>query len=156
MTAPICISCQAVARITDGSEVYPHRPDLHHKTIWKCDGCEGYVGCHPGTWKPLGTPANAEVRRARMLLHNDRVDPLWATADKCGLYRPENVTARWKIRKHARHRVYAYLAEKLGVPFDQCHVGMFDLTTCRRAWTALTGVTYPEIREWWKARKEAA
>lgn len=159
LTSPTCKSCESAekVRLTDGREIYPHRPDLHEKPIWKCDGCGGYVGCHPNTKRALGTPANADLRRARMKLHNERIDPLWAHADKCGLYQPENGSARWKIRRSARSRVYAFLADKLGMSIESCHVGMFDLETCRRAWTALAGVTYPQVREWLKAQnKEAA
>jgi hypothetical protein len=84
------------------------------------------------------------------------IDPLWKSADRCGLYRPEDEKARHKIRKAARGRVYGYLANKLGISRDDVHVGMFDIETCRRAWAALRGLTYPQIREWTKQQKEQA
>lgn len=152
-TAPLCISCNKPSRLTDGREVYPHRPDLHRKPLWKCDGCSGYVGCHPGTDRPLGVPADAPTRHARMKLHNERLDPLWAVADRAGFYKPDSKKARWKIRRVARYRVYSYLADKLGIPYDQCHVGLFDIERCRKAWTILSGVDYPQIRAWFKARE---
>lgn len=150
ISPPICCVCKSGARVrlTDGAEIYPHRPDLAEKSIWKCDGCTGYVGCHPGTNKPLGTPADEATRNARMQLHNKRVDPLWHWADRCGLYTPENISARRRIRRSARYRVYAFLADRLGLTVDNCHIGMFDLDTCRRAWIALNGMDYPKIREW--------
>jgi hypothetical protein len=54
-----CCGCKSEVqvRLTDGSEIYPHSPDLHHIPFWKCDACKNYVGCH---WKtkdrtrPLG------------------------------------------------------------------------------------------------------
>lgn len=152
--APTCGSCSAIARLTTGLEIYPHRFDLHEKQIWKCDGCGGYVGCHPGTTNPLGTPAKWDLRNARRILHNEMIDPLWKTADSCGLYTPEDEKARHKIRRSARGRVYGYLAQKLGMQRTEIHVGMFDIETCRRAWVALRGVTYPQIREWFKQQKE--
>jgi hypothetical protein len=156
--APICPTCTAPppARLTTGREVYPHRRDLHDKPIWKCDGCGGYVGCHPGTNNPLGTPADYKLRQARMALHNSMIDPLWEGADTCGIYAPENEKAARKIRGTARKRVYAYLGAQLGIEVDQVHVGMFDLETCRRAWVALRGKTYADIRDWAKAQREAA
>lgn len=153
---PFCGSCNRASRLTDGREIYPHRPDLAERKIWKCDGCTGRVGCHPGTTVPLGTPANAELRNARSILHKQRFDPIWKTADQTGGYRPEDEKARWRIRRAARTRLYAFLADKLEIDVDACHIGMFDLKTCRRAWTALKDVTYPQVREWAKKHVRAA
>jgi hypothetical protein len=33
----------------------------------------------------------------------------------------------------ARSKAYRWLAEQLSIPYDQCHVGMFDVATCIRA-----------------------
>jgi hypothetical protein len=154
---PTCPACDGRrCRLTDGAEIYPHRRDLHTKPIWVCDVCRGYVGCHPGTTDALGTPADAQLRRAREILHNQMIDPLWQTADACGEYAPEDDKARHVIRQAARGRVYRFLADHLEIPVDQCHVGMFDLDQCRRAWIGLRGVTYPEIRKHaHQAREEA-
>ena len=149
---PICSACGLPARLTDGKEIYPHRPDLHAKKIWVCDSCNGYVGCHGDTARPLGTPAHRTLRDARMILHERLVDPLWMEADRqLGLYEPESDKARMVIRQTARGRVYQYLAVQLGIDRSECHIAMFDLATCRRAWTALKGVTYPQIRDWYKS-----
>jgi hypothetical protein len=156
MSAPICPTCSRAARRTSGREVYPHRPDLADKPIWRCDRCGGYVGCHPGGTKPLGTPANAELRKARSLLHERLLDPLWKTADRCGEYAPESERARQAIRRRARTRVYAFLADRLRLSAADCHTGMFDLETCRRAWRVLQGVTYSEIRAWARAEEREA
>lgn len=152
-----CGSCEQPARLTDGREIYPHRPDLAERNIWKCDGCGGYVGCHPRTKVPLGTPANAELRKARKLLHEQRFDHIWKTADRTGGYHPEDEKARWRIRRAARTRLYGYLAQQLAISSDLCHIGMFDIETCRRAWVALKDLTYPKVREWAKKNmKDAA
>lgn len=159
-TAPTCMTCSTDSRVrlTNGKEIYPHRADLHHKTIWKCDGCSGYVGCHPGGDRALGTPANTQLRRARMDLHNELVDPLWRNAVKTGGYnvRFSDKDARGAIERTARTRVYEFLADKLGIGREQCHIGMFNLEQCRNARSALYGVTYPQIRDWAKAKAEAA
>lgn len=156
VTPPVCPTCQMLARLTDGREIYPDRPDLHANRIYVCDGCRAYVGCHEGTDRPLGVPAGPELRKARILLHERMVDPLWQTADRCGLYEPESEAAREKIRRAARVRVYLYLGKKLGLARDETHVSMFDLDQCRAAWRALQGVTYAEIRAWAHERRRSA
>jgi glutathione S-transferase len=155
IVAPTCGSCASnkPARLTNGREVYPHRPDLHDKPIWKCGACGAYVGCHPGTTRPLGTPADKALRDARSMLHDQMVDPLWKTADESADYTPESEEARQTIRTAARHRVYAFLAERLEIKQPDCHVGMFTIEQCREAWAALRGVQYPEIRGWYHARR---
>lgn len=154
MTAPSC--CNQPSRLTDGREVYPHRPDLHEAPRWKCDVCGGHVGCHPGTQKPLGTPATKELRDARSKLHEQMFDPLWKTAVEAGGYTETTCQQRKRIRQRARHRVYAYLADRLGLTRDECHIGMFNLEQCRAAWKALQGVTYAEIRAWAKDNERRA
>lgn len=149
MAAPICPTCQTPARLTDGAEIYPHRSDLAALRIWKCDVCpNAYVGCHPGTEEALGTPAGPELRKARMTLHHSRIDPLWKNADRSSAYQPEDDRARKQIRRAARVRVYAYLADRMGLTTDETHTGMFSIEQCRQAWRVLTGVTYPQIRAW--------
>lgn len=151
MTSPTC--CGVPTRLTDGREIYPNRADLADKAIYVCDQCSARVGCHPGTTDALGTPANAQLRDARMKLHDRMIDPLWVTADETGDYAPEDEKARIVIRQAARGRVYAYLAEKMGLDRKDTHTANFTLEHCRDAWRALQGVTYPEIRAWAKARK---
>lgn len=151
ITAPIC--CGVPTRLTDGREIYPNRADLADKAIYVCDACGARVGCHPGTTNALGIPANAQLRDARMKLHDRMIDPLWMTADQTGDYAPEDEKARMIIRQAARGRVYAYLAHKMGLDRKDTHTANFTLEQCRDAWQALQGVTYPEIRAWAKARK---
>jgi uncharacterized protein DUF3268 len=153
---PLCASCSRPARLTTGAEIYAHRRDLHGKQLWKCDGCGGYVGCHGSTTRPLGTPAGFQLRDARAKLHDLMIDPLWKTADQSDLYEPEDDKARMVIRNAARVRVYAYLAHRLGIGREDCHVAMFDLAMCRKAWTELRDVDYPYIRRWYRDHKEDA
>ena len=136
--APWCEQCNFPCRLTDGTEIYPHRQDLRAKPIWLCDGCKARVGCHPKSTDPLGTPANFELRAARMKLHNLRLDPIWKNAKE----------------KKARGRVYRFLAAKMGIDSADCHTGMFTLEQCRDAWRALANVSYADVCEWIK--KDAA
>jgi hypothetical protein len=73
-----CCGCTSdvSACLTKGSEVYPHRADLAQLTFWKCDTCGNFVGCHKGSYKPLGCIPTPELKNARMHIHAI-LDPLW-------------------------------------------------------------------------------
>lgn len=77
-----CCGCQGTVepRLTDGAEIYPHRPDLAALPFWRCDNCANHVGCHNKTsdpTRPLGTIPTPELRRLRRELH-EALDPLRA------------------------------------------------------------------------------
>jgi hypothetical protein len=77
----ICCGCQreVLARLTDGLEVYPHRPDLSDLPFWKCDICGNHVGCHHKTkdrTRPLGNIPTKELKNARQHIHRI-LDPIW-------------------------------------------------------------------------------
>ena len=43
----LCCGCggeKVQARLTHGSEIYPHRKDLYSLPFWKCDACGNFVG----------------------------------------------------------------------------------------------------------------
>ncbi len=95
-----CTGCQkdVEARLTDGAEIYPHRPDLYKLPIWKCDTCGNYVGCHHKTanpTRPLGVIATPEISNARKKIH--------ALLDSI-----------WESRLMGRSQVYAYISHQLG------------------------------------------
>lgn len=112
-TPPECPYCQSPSKLVNGDAIYPHRPDLYEKKFWACDPCKAYVGCHQGTETPLGRLANSELRSAKMAAHA-ALDPIW------------------KSGKMKRGAVYVWLAEKMGIPIDQCHIGMFDVDQCKK------------------------
>lgn len=93
---------------------------------------------------------NEATRNARALLRERMIDPLWRTAHLCGAYRAEDDRAVEAIHRAARMRVYGFLADRLDMAYGDCDVGTFDVETCRRAWRILRGVTYVEIRDWYK------
>jgi hypothetical protein len=120
--APACPYCSQRAKLVDGCAIYPHRADLAAKRFWQCKPCGAYVGCHEagngfgdGT-RPLGRLANAELRAAKKRAHW-AFDRLWLTAPKRG---------------RARAAAYSWLADALGIPADQCHIGEFDERRCER------------------------
>lgn len=108
----LCAECLQPAQLVTGEAVYPHRPDLHAKKFYRCD-CGAYVGCHPGTVQPLGSPAGPDTRRARSEAHA-AFDPLW------------------KGKRLARSKAYAWLSDALGIPPHRTHIGMMDAVTARR------------------------
>ena len=98
-----CTGCEheVEARLTNGEERYPHRPDLYELPFWKCDACSGYVGCHHKTdnpTKPLGVIATPEILNARKKIHA-LLDPLW------------------KSGKIKRGQAYAYVSKRLGYDY---------------------------------------
>jgi hypothetical protein len=95
-----CTGCNAdvVARLTDGTEMYPHREDLAAMPFWVCDTCGAFVGTHHKTndrLKPLGFLATPEVKRWRMIIHKI-LDPLW------------------REKKIKRGKAYAHISNKIG------------------------------------------
>ena len=108
----ICSYCNNEAELVNGDVIYPHRPNLHHLRFWQCAPCDARVGCHEGTERPLGRLANAELRQAKMAAHAV-FDPLW------------------KGGPMTRNTAYGWLADQLGIPRTECHIGMFDVDRCR-------------------------
>ncbi len=111
--SPTCPYCGHPAELVTGEVIYPLRPDLANKRLWRCKPCGAHVGCHAGTTTPFGPLANASHREAKIQAHA-AFDPLWR--------------AGWMRRAEA----YAWLAEQLGVEREACHVGMFSFDTCQR------------------------
>ena len=109
---PTCPYCGSECVIRDSECIYGRSYGMA-LVCSRYPQCDSYVGCHRGTSRPLGTPANATLRAARNEAHR-LFDPMW------------------KQRGMKRKEAYAWLAAKLGIPFDACHIAMFDLEACRR------------------------
>lgn len=109
-----CPYCTGESDLVTGAVIYPRRPDLSHKLFWHCAPCNAYVGCHPGTSNPLGRLADAELRQWKQNTH--------AWFDKI-----------WTSKAMTRRAAYAWLSKQLGIEPKKCHIGMFDVETCRRA-----------------------
>lgn len=74
--------------------------------------CKATHGAHPDG-KPLGTPANAVVKQARIAAHK-AFDQLWS-GPKARLTRDE---------------AYLWLQSKMGLTSAQAHIGSFDQAQC--------------------------
>ena len=117
-SAPFCPYCGDDADLVTGELLYPSRPDLAEKRFWRCSICDAHVGTHAGNPQkgiavntPLGTLANAELRRARSRAHA-AFDPVWKSG---------TVT---------RSEAYAALAIQLQIRIEDCHIAMFDERRC--------------------------
>lgn len=105
-----CIACQKEvdARLTNGIEIYPHRPDLAEKSFWKCDVCKNYVGCHVGkTHIPFGCIATPEIFKLRQQIHSV-INPIW------------------KSGKLRRATIYAKLSKILGREYHTGNIRSVD------------------------------
>jgi len=93
-----CVACDegVKPRITDGKEVYPHRPDLYEKKFVVCDTCKNYKAFN-GNKKPTLIPT-PELRKARREIHAI-LDPLWQS------------------KKIKRGQAYAYISHRIGYPY---------------------------------------
>lgn len=109
-----CDYCNGRAAKVTGAIIYPHRSDLARKAMYLCRPCQAWVGCHPGTDVPLGRLADKSLRTAKMEAHA-AFDPLWRGKPK-----------------GARTAAYQWLAGALGISATDCHIGMFDVETCKR------------------------
>jgi hypothetical protein len=112
-----CPYCNNEAWLVGGNVIYPHRPDLFNKRFWLCAPCNAYVGCHPGTEKPLGRLANSELRQAKQKAHI-AFDALWKRTTPLGTF--------------DRKGAYTWLARQLGIPRADCHIGQMDVEQCQR------------------------
>jgi hypothetical protein len=108
-THPIyCCACESEvqARLTDGSEIYPHHPNLSGLPFWKCDRCGNHVGCHHKTRdriRPLGNIPTPDLRNARRYIHAI-LDPLW------------------KERGLSRAAIYQRISERLGRDYHTAEI----------------------------------
>lgn len=107
-----CCGCEAKVfpRLTDGKEIYPHRPDLQALPFWKCDACGNFVGCHHKTnnpTKPLGCIPTPAIKNARQHIHRI-LDPLW------------------KSKRIGRKALYAMLTERLGWTYHTAKIRSVD------------------------------
>lgn len=112
-----CPYCGRPAERVNGTRIYPKRRDLADQLFFLCATCNAYVGCHPdGT--PFGSLANAALRAARRLTH-------------------ERLTELQEANGASTTELYKWMAQRLDLPRESCHIGMFDLDLCEKAGRAI-------------------
>lgn len=105
----ICPYCSKPAEYVDSDVIYGQSYGM----IYLCRPCNAYVGVHEGTNRPLGTLADEKTRwwRKKAHRHFDHI---------------------WKGKSMNRKAAYSWLAEKLGINVNDCHIAMFDAVMCER------------------------
>lgn len=122
VSAPICPYCGGDSVLVTGDVVYPNRPDLAGKRFWLCAGDQAWVGVHGKTERPLGTLADAALRKHRQEVHAV-FDVIW----QAKMVRDGNT--EWS----ARGRGYKWLAEAMQIPPSECHSALFSHDQCALA-----------------------
>lgn len=105
-----CPFCSGVMQMVDSAEVY----GTSYGYLYRCSRypiCDTYVGCHDGTNRALGTPANRPLRVARKAAHSV-FDQLW------------------KKRGWTRTRAYQRMQEVLEIPYERAHIAMLNESEC--------------------------
>lgn len=122
-----CPYCASDVELVTGAEVYPERPELAERRIWRCTCCDAHVGCHrpearvmlrggevvvsDGTLA-MGSLANDELRAARIETHR-MFDALWQPSACI-----------------SRAEAYAWMARLLNVPPSEAHVASLTYDEC--------------------------
>jgi hypothetical protein len=152
VTPPKCPTCKRDAVFYASSERIYGRD---YGPVWACPSriCDTYVGVHEGTQIPKGTLATKPMREGRKAAHY-RFDPLWKDLR---LAYPEIPVPGQHLRSIARKRAYTWLAAQLGIPFDDCHIAMFDVAQCARVVQVIEAnkPTSASVRAWFKSQQQA-
>jgi hypothetical protein len=125
----VCPYCSNPSEYVDSKEVYGNKS---YGMVYLCRGCSAYVGVHKGTNKALGRLANAELREAKMEAHHwfDQIARVHKGDGATGV-----INDVWPIfipKISNRAKAYLWLSKFLGIANEDCHIGMFDVETCKR------------------------
>lgn len=103
----ICPYCNGNSEYVDSIVIY----GKSYGMIYLCKSCDAYCGVHAGTSKSLGRLANSKLRKAKKEAHKyfDKI---------------------WKNEHLKRDEAYKWLSEKLKIPLQYTHIGMFSEKTC--------------------------
>jgi len=109
-----CSYCGSPALLKPASEVFQDAKRTGH--VYVCSHypkCNSYVGVHPGTKIPMGTLADPELRRKRILAH-------------------QVFDSIWKNGVMSRNQAYHWLADTLCLNERQTHIAQFGTYLCDR------------------------
>jgi hypothetical protein len=135
-----CPYCHSAVELVTGAEVYPERPELAERHIWRCTCCDASVGCHrpgarvalPGGEEitsdgtlPMGSLADEELRAARIETHR-MFDAMWQP--------PACMT---------RGEAYGWMARLLNIEKEEAHVAGLSYDECVKVMLAIEDLTRP-------------
>lgn len=129
MKMPVCPNC-GVSAVTKKRKIITG-DNTDNEWVWICPNypkCDMYVGCHPGTFKPLGTLADNDLRALRWRAHK--------AMDTC-----------WKSGRMSRDEAYEELQVVLEVGSNEAHIGKLDSEQCEKVIESFDG------RKAWKVPK---
>lgn len=112
-----CDYCNSKTSVVKGTVLYGPNHRLSNKKFYYCEPCQAWVGMHEGSKKPFGSLANVRLRKKRLEAHKV-FDIFWIHA---------------KNPQEERKTAYAWLASKMNIPIDKCHIGMFNEEECKIA-----------------------
>ena len=111
-----CPYCDPRALLRSASVVYGERATDPGAPYYVCahyPACDSYVAAHRATRLPMGTLANAELRRKRIQAHT-----AFGRLEKSGLMN--------------KRQAYLWLQAKLGLPEQETHIGKFSTFRCEQ------------------------
>ena len=145
LSAKLCQYC--------GEETYFDENDQ----MYKCDDCNASVGVHKqSNKKAFGSVANEDLKKWRSVTH-DFFDDLWKYSFEKGIEEKpfrgstDEVSRNWRTK--CRMTAYKWLALKMDINNDFCHIAMFDITQCveainiTRKYCDKYDAYYEEVRE---------
>ncbi len=143
-----CPDCAGRLVLTD----IPKEWNSQHSKVYLCENwpsCKGLMSADE-FGNPLGTPADAETRKARSKLHAI-FDPLWTSAQD--LYDTDCPVSIKDLRRIARRRAYIWLAHMLGIKEKDCHFAKMDMEMLNMAYAVIRDhrPTAKSIRDWYKS-----
>lgn len=119
----ICPYCQCTTELVPGELIYPHRAHEHprpaflEKKYYLCRmNSDHYVGTYDDNITSLGRIADAELRNLKQQGHR-AFDPLWKD----------------KTHFNSQKAAYKWLSEKMNLPIEITHFGMFTNEQCADA-----------------------
>lgn len=107
-----CQYCNLLAKLVDGSVIYPHLPALKSKYFYLCKNCGAYCGCHPNSTRVLGTLADKTLRTLRKMAHSyfDKI---------------------WQSNRMSRRAAYSWLAYQMKINVKDTHISWFNDEQCK-------------------------
>jgi zinc-finger-containing domain len=108
LSGEICPYCKRDTEYVDSSVIY----GKSYGMIYICKPCKAYCGVYKETNKSLGRLANFDLRNHKKEAHR-------------------YFDSIWKSDIMSRTELYQKLSKYLDIPEEYCHIGMFDIDTCK-------------------------
>jgi hypothetical protein len=125
----ICNICGGDVVFISNSVVYGK--EYGSGKCYLCRNCGAYTGTHkPRPREALGLLADEKMRKGKVMCH-ELFDAMWK--------------GKPKVQKK-RKDLYSWLADKMGLPVDDCHFGHFDIHQLRQAYKILCSIREKEMK----------